>query len=557
MNFKLIIIILGLAIYLNSFFNSFVWDDEEQIVNNLAVHSLTNIPSLFSGSTFNTGGSGGLAGMYYKPLMPTFFSILYTFGGGSPFLFHLFQASIHIVNALLIFSLFKIFFKDRLSFFLALIFLVHPLNTESVVYVSALQDTIFLFFGLLALWLFRTKAPGLKSFLLTSLLLLLSLLSKETGFLFIPILFLFNYLYQKQRIVIPTLISVSALGTYLLLRFAVAGVGLQKSGPSPILLATPFERLITTPKIIYTYLADFFFPKDLAIAQHWVIKNISWGEFTLPALLSSLFFLGIFALGFYLWKMKDKNLKTFAFFGLWFILGLGLHLQLFPLDMTFAERWFYFPMIGLLGLLGIIIDKLKLTPKTVTVFAILIVVTLSARTFIRNFDWKNGLTLFSHDSQISQNSFDLENNLGVELFRAGKVEEAAIHFEKSADLAPHWWTSWNNLGVIAERKGNYQKAEEYYRKSIQNGEYFLAYENLANILLVQDKPMEAKVFIKEAVKKLPLNAKLWFTLALSNYKLGDKEGALLAARQAYLLSPTQQSAYVYSRLSQNQPLELK
>lgn len=171
-------------------------------------------------------------------------------------------------------------------------------------------------------------------------------------------------------------------------------------------------------------------------------------------------------------------------------------------------------------------------------------------------DWKDGLTLYSHDINISKDSFDLENNLGVELFRANRIDEAAVHFENSAKIAPDWWTNWNNLGVIAEKNKDLAKAEEYYLRAIKNGNYYLAYENLANIYLIHLKePQKARNFIREALMKLPANTKLWILLSLSEYKLENMDEAVKAARSAYHLSPSQQTHYLYSQLVENKKIE--
>ena len=165
-----IIVFLGLVVYSFGLFNGFVWDDEEQIVNNVFVHSIKNIPILFQSSTFNNGGAGLSGGTYYRPLMMTFFSFVYNIFGPNPFFFHFFQLVFHILTAILIYYLFNHFFKEGISFFLALIFLVHPGNVETVAYISAIQDIFYVFFGLLALYLIikDRKIPIQKIILINS-----------------------------------------------------------------------------------------------------------------------------------------------------------------------------------------------------------------------------------------------------------------------------------------------------------------------------------------------------------------------------------------------------
>jgi tetratricopeptide (TPR) repeat protein len=143
----------------------------------------------------------------------------------------------------------------------------------------------------------------------------------------------------------------------------------------------------------------------------------------------------------------------------------------------------------------------------------IIIIALSVRSVVRVLNWRNGLTLYEHDEQISKNAFDLENNLGVELYRAGRIEEAKPHFEASTRLAPFWWSNWNNLGVYYQRSGNLELAKVYYKEAMKYNDYYLAYQNYAGVLLNQNKIAEAKQFLeKEALPRLPYNPvlqKMW------------------------------------------------
>lgn len=561
----LFLIIIGLAVYFNSLFNGFVWDDEEQILNNTLVHSITNFPSFFSGSTFNTGGSGGLGGLYYKPLMTASFALIYTIFGPNPFFFHFFQVLFHIGNSILLFLLLKHFLKPNttIPFILAAIFLIHPINSEAVVYISDLQDILYFFFGMLALtWVIRTKLASWKNTAVVSLLLLASLLSKETSVAFLATIFIYLGFFQRKSLIRYTVTAFSALGIYSILRFAVAGIFFNKHGLSPITVMPFQERILSIPKIVFSYVKNFIYPKDLAINQHWVVKSLDFDNFYLPLILSGIFMALFFGGAFYIWYRRREAPLPYLFFLTLFLIGLGLHLQVFPLDLTISDRWFYMPMAGILGMVGIALHELRVKGAEFRIAGLLLIALLitglSVRTIVRNTNWRDGLTLYGTDVQISKDSFDLENNFGVELYRAGRFEEAEARFVKSTKLAPHWWTNWNNLGALYERYGEYQKAKEYYQKAIDNGGYYLAYENLASILLFRNNdPLKAKQFSENSLQKLPLNSKLWLILAISEYQLGNTQKALEASRRAYAISPTQQTYYVYSSLSQNLPLEFK
>jgi len=558
----LLLVVIGIVIYFNSFFNAFIWDDEEQIVNNVAVHSIKNLPLFFKGSTFNPGGGTTLSGLYYKPLMTTIFSLIYTLFGPHPFFFHFLQTSIHIANSILVLLILKHFLgkKSLLPFFLSLIFLVHPINTEVVVYISDLQDTGCFFLGILAFFiLIKKKYSENKRILIVSSLIFLSLLFKETGIIFLAIILIYLFLYKKIKLLEQFIVSaLLIIGIYSVFRFGIAGIGLEKHGLSPITNMNFSKRLISIPKIILFYLKTFLFPKDLAINQHWVVQQINFTDFYQPLIFVSLFFSILIGLGIFLWRHKNKLFKSFILFFSLFSLGLGFHCQVFPLDLTVSGRWFYFPIVGLLGIIGIAIEQIKInlpnkykkTAKTIGfTIIILIIIGLSVRTIVRTFDWRNGLTLYSKDIKISQNSFDLENNLGTELFRAGRYDEAKKHFENSIKLAPHWWTSYNNLGVCYERQENFNKAKDYYQKAIDNGNYYLAYENLASLKLRTEGATRSADFIEKSLRKLPTNGKIMATLALSYYQMGETSKALILAERAYQITPSQFTLSVLREIS--------
>ena len=497
-----IFILIGLLVYGLSLFNGFVWDDEEQIVNNVFVHSVKNIPLLFQSSTFNTGGAGVSAGTYYRPLMMTFFSFVYQLFGPNPFFFHLFQLFFHILTAILVYLMFKHFFKEMTAFFMAIIFLVHPAGVESVAYISAVQDIFYVLFGILAFYIvIKNRAKfEFKNIFLINTLLFLSLLSKETAILFFIIIFIYQLIFDRKFIFENLIFFMMTVGIYALLRFALAGVFFTPYHNAPIVQLSLWQRIMMIPAIFFYYLKLFFYPLDLAVMQHWVIRTLDF-----RMLLGSLS-AGILSL--LLWKKRFN--RNFIFFFLWFIITIFPYLQIFPLDMTVAERWFYLPVVGLLGMMGAVWSK---SGNKLVIMGVIIIAIFSIRSFFRTMDWKNGLTLYGRDIKISKGAFDLENNYGVELFRAGDYQEAKVHFLKSTELAPYWWTNWNNLGAVYEQEKNYQKASEYYQKSIDNGQYYLAYENMAKILVLQEKvnPIaggKTDEFLRKALEMFPENENL-------------------------------------------------
>jgi len=347
-----IIVFLGLVVYSFGLFNGFVWDDEEQIVNNVFVHSVKNIPLLFQSSTFNTGGAGVLSGTYYRPLMMTFFSFVYQIFGPNPFFFHLFQLSFHILTAILIYYLFKHFFKESISFFLTLIFLIHPASVEAVAYISAVQDIFYILFGILALhFVIKSKEQfEFRNIFLINLFLFLALLSKETAILFFILIFIYKLIFDRKYFFEYLIFFMMTVGIYLIFRFAVAGVFFTPYHNAPIVQASFLQRIMMIPAILFHYLKLFFYPTNLAVMQHWVIKSYNFQNFYWPLIVGIFFILSAAII----------SLRKNIFFFFWFVIAIFPYLQLFPLDMTVAERWFYLPMIGLLGIIGAVLNKFEI-----------------------------------------------------------------------------------------------------------------------------------------------------------------------------------------------------
>ncbi|MDO9027396.1 MAG: tetratricopeptide repeat protein [Candidatus Roizmanbacteria bacterium] len=476
----LVIVVLGFLIYCLSLSNGFVWDDEVMFQK--------------AGSIPNT--------VYFRPAISAVYSTIYNVFGPRPFFFHFFQLIFHIGTAILIYYLFRRFFKETISLILALIFLVHPANVEAVSFASAMQEVAFTLTGIIGLYLFvSSENLSIAKVFSATFLLLIALLMKETAIVFFVLVFCYLVLFKRKQnnvLVSYSIFAVILLMVYLLVRFSSGNTYVQGQGLFPIMRVSLATRLINIPSIILYYLSKFFYPINLAIAQHWVIKSPSFINFFLPLILEILLFLSAV-----IYSIKKKD-KTFVFFFLWFLVGLVPHLQIIPLNMTVAERWLYFPMIGLLGMIGIIASKIK----NGQIILIMVIILFSLRTFFRTLDWRNGLTLYSHDIK-DTSSFDLQNNMGVELFRIGKFNQAKKYFEISTKLAPYWWVNWNNLGAIYEREKNYPKAVKYYQKAIDNGQYYLAYENLAKILVLHgNNQKKTEDFLKKALEIFPENQNL-------------------------------------------------
>lgn len=548
------LVIIGLLVYFTMLFNGFVWDDLVFIINNPELHTV-NVIVAFGKNFFNNSG-------YYRPLPELYFSLLYAFFSTHAFFYHGAQLALHILCTVLLFFSFKKFFANYLSFILSLLFLVHPINVESVSYIAASQSELLFIFGMCALLLAMYKGTSWKNALLISFLLLLSLLTKETGVVFLFVLFLYTFLFKRKKAYIVAGLLVGIGGLYALLRFGFGHVFFDKMGYAPISQLSLSERIVTIPAVIFYYTKTVFFPAKLAIDQQWVVTQLTVSSFYVPLFVDILLGTSIIGLGVYLYRKRLPSFKPYILFLCFFLVSFIMILQIFPLDMTVADRWFYVPFIGILGMLGVGLQQIKNASVKHTVYLLLSISILlfSLRTIVRNSDWYNLMTLYKHDAAI-EDSFDNENNLGVVLAQDGDAKAALPHFLKANKTYPTEF-SLRNTGMTYLSLNQNEAAREYLEDAMRAKSYVLpphkhqtvTYDAYARYYLITKDYLNAQKMVQDGITDYPDAYTLWYLKAITEYLLGDREKALKAAEKAYTLYKSNETYSLYTALKNNLPL---
>jgi len=201
----------------------------------------------------------------------------------------------------------------------------------------------------------------------------------------------------------------------------------------------------------------------------------------------------------------------------WTVFSIGLHSQIIiPLDATVADRWHYMPSIGLLGLVLLWLkDKVRERRSRHLGLGLMATVLLafSVRTFIRSQDFVDEEALLRRDLVYQPESFPMMSQLGNILLRSNRQEEACNLFARSVQLGPKWWVNTNNLGYCLAQAGKLDEAKNYFKLSIQNGNYHMAVENYAKILIYEKDYKKARELINEALGLFPGNKVLPSLLA--------------------------------------------
>ncbi|MBU3978120.1 hypothetical protein KJ980_05190 [Patescibacteria group bacterium] len=385
------LILTGLIIFLPTITIGFTFDDIAQIVNNKYVHHKENLPMFLKSGIAAPGEKNGFFTFFYRPFPFMLYTLLYDYGKGNPLNFHVVQLFFFLLNTCLVFILFSKFFSSRLSFILSLIFLVHPISQTLATYIADYFDTFSFFFGMLALIIIISKKITIwPKAILSCILLFFSLLSKESGALFIPLICFYGKLfhYLKMKIYSFSLLFVVIL--YALLRNnAYHNHFLTYLSSYP--LEQPFlNRILMIPTLLFYYYKEIFAP---ALSEPGV-KEITQNPPPLLIILGThlLLIIGTVAYTLFLKKHHPKFLKIFLFFLCCFFLGIILYVQILPLDMLIERRWLSLALVGALGMLGVAVTTFPIRSKRfIFIFRILIalyILALTSATIKLNLDLK-------------------------------------------------------------------------------------------------------------------------------------------------------------------------
>ncbi|MGE0525572.1 MAG: tetratricopeptide repeat protein [Bdellovibrionales bacterium] len=508
-------IALAFAVYGAFLNNPFMMDDEIQVVENSHIHSLAHLPSLFVSSTMGSGGGTSARGIYYKPLMTSYYTVIWHFFGAEPAAYRVPLLILHTLSAFLIFLLSGRLFVGahaRLwSFALGLIFLLHPVNAEVVLYIADAQDILYMFFGLFSLFLIMRLRSGFGLGFALTLSLTCAVLSKETGVLFLAIASAYACLWLPDKLK-TVLLSATLVGaTYGVVRVSIGFTQVQSS---ELILhhLSYFERLLMLPMILTHHMEILLIPWRLSLSVDFPLKDLGAREFWLPLLCILVGLVSLIGVCRRLQQMGER--RAWAFFigvlVLWFLLHSHV---LVPLDGLYADRWLYLVTWAGPSLLLLWLNREfhyrsagALRPLYVGVIASLILVGYAIRDVIRAQDWSDALALYQRELSLHPRDAIMNNNVGVELFRRGLWPQAIPYFEKATTLNPRSGVAWNNLGACAERQKNDSLAATYYSRAIEVSGYPLAFENFAKLLIRNQRLDEARSFLeKEALPRFPHN----------------------------------------------------
>ena len=408
------------ACYANSLENGFVFDDDFLVPAYSRAWSFSHLIQTLLDS--------------YRPVRNASYAIDFFVWGSRPFGFHLTNVLIHAGNVILVFLLIRRFtVRPRMAFLAALIFAVHPMQTDSVSYISGRRDVLFALFYLAAFHAYlRYRASRSRAFFALFLgFWALSLMSKEMAVSLPLVIFIWNFceLWGEEKgswLGRSFQAAKRALGAdkwlYILLAAASFGFGvyviffLRSSGRASgtgldYWGGSFYATVLTVARVHSWYFKQLIYPTP--IAQYFGAFDVStslldWRVVVALALVGTVLVAGAAFL-------KRDRLMAFAVFS--YFAALAPVSQIVPHHELLADHYLYLPIMSFSLLVALVVNHVAQRGKRprqiayglVTVF----ILVLAGITVSRNRDWKDELSVWEANYKAVPYSPRASYNLGA------------------------------------------------------------------------------------------------------------------------------------------------
>lgn len=440
--------------YSNTLFNSFAWDDRAFILSNPFIMDLRNLRLFFSREYVNL--SPEFIDLQ-RPLMTVSLMLDYYIWKLNPFGYHLTNLILHCANTIILFRLLMTISEERTAFLSALIFGIHPINTEAVNGINFREDILATFFYLLA---FISFIKCQKSYwyygVISILFYTMALLSKEMSITLPVLLIIYQfYFYRyskntasgngKMHWVYGGYAIISALYIWcisILTPYFTGNTLISYVTGSGYHLNSP-----TIPIIIAYYMKLIFFPLNLS-AVYEIRHSISFID--TKTLLSIAFLLTILTCSLYV--RKKQPLLTFGV--LWFFITILPMSNLFRMSDPVAERYLYLPSIGICLVICFGLSKWFYGKKRlegfVAALTVLLLLLYAVLTFERNLVWCDDYTLWSDAVKKTPQKLMAHINLALAAEEKESYKVAIREFNEVLKVTPDHWIAKTGLIRVNE-----------------------------------------------------------------------------------------------------------
>jgi protein O-mannosyl-transferase len=555
----LLLSLLAILIYSDAFSASFHFDDYFFIVDNPLIKNFSSL--LLSGTRY----MGFLS-----------FALNYHFGRLNVFGYHLVNLLIHIGNGFLVYTLIFTLFKTPrmqsspldpnrtfgIAIATALLFVVHPIQTEAVTYISQRFASLATLFYLLTVVLYlkwrltSSESKGRHLWYAGAWVsTVLAMKTKEITFtlpfmlLLVEAVFFEPLTRKRWAALIPFLLTLPIIPLSHYPQGFGEGEEIFARETNSI---SRWDYLLTQFRVIVTYLRLLIFPVHQNLDYDYPIAHTLLDP---PVFFSFLFLLSLFVFSLYLLFVSPRASHPSRFtiaasrltaFGiLWFFLTLSIESSIIPIRDVIFEHRLYLPSVGFLLAGSVAVLGLLDRRRGMQAIAICaLVAVFSVATYQRNLVWRNDLTLWSDVVQKSPNKARGYSNLGKAYLDQKKWKVAIAYSRTSVSLDPNYAEPYNNLGIAYENLGRLDEAVQEYKMALRlKPDYAEAHNNLGKAYEDQRRPDEAIREYEAATTLNPDLADPHTRLGNVYENLGRPDEAIREYKTALTLKPDYAEAH--------------
>jgi tetratricopeptide (TPR) repeat protein len=529
----LFIVLATLAAYWPVFSAGFIWDDDSYVTENKLLSEADGWWRIwFSAHTQSQ----------YFPLVYSTLRLEYAMWGLNPTGYHIVNVCLHILNALLVWRLLQ-----RLAipgaWLAAAVFALHPVQVETVAWVTELKNTESTLFYLLALlaWMNFCGGKSRWFYALAILFCALALFAKTTACtlpaVMLLVLWLKNEPVNGRRIwqMTPFLVMGLAMG--------LVSIWWEKHLdnylPKYHLTGGLPDRLLIATHAVWFYAGKLFWPANLTFSYpHWNINAGDWRQYAWAACC-----LGIAVLLFASRRFLGRGPAVAAIFFVAVLSPMLGFIPLYTFYFTFvADHYQYLACLGLVALSvatsARLLEKWQVGRGTQLALAFSLLLVLGTLTWhqcgaYQNLEtlWtdtlkKNPQSWMAHTNlgrllaqlgnfseaesnylealQINPDEEDIHYNYGNLLARTGRLDDAVTQYQQALRLAPTMAALHNNLGAVLLKQKLTDDAIAHFRQAIfYNPDYVDAHYNLGNALSAEHKLDEAVAEYEQVLRLEP------------------------------------------------------
>jgi protein O-mannosyl-transferase len=526
-----LILLLGFLAYSNTFDSGFHFDDGFHIKVKEGIRDLDNYASAQMWANVNQ-----------RPLSTFTLALNYKYGKLDVFGYHLFNLCIHLLSALLVYLLCISILKSpgmsgqgfakrakSIAFFCALIFVLHPLQTQSVTYIIQRMTSLSGMFFLLSAFFYLKGRIGFVekhkkfSWLLISLAFLsgiAAVLSKQNAVTFPIIWLLIEVFFVRDKEGKPFK-KIQFIGLSLMLAAILAVIVFQLL-PKETEDIGRYEYLITQFRVIPKYIQLALLPISQNLDYDFSVSESIWAW---KELLGLAIILGLFYLAFS--SYKKNRLVSFGI--LWFFITLLVESSIIPIRDVIFEHRLYIPILGIILAFVSVLYKYLPKGKIIKPAYILIIVSLALaiKTYSRNKIWKSNFSLWEDTHKKSPNKSRVNLSFGNANLELLNYNLAIQYFSRAIALNPE------NREAYFNRANVYVHLEEY-KKAIQDFDIFInahpelaePYNFLGKTKLLMNDLGGAVVALNQAISLKPGLFDAWFNRGNARSLIRDYQGAI-------------------------------